>query len=330
MDISPDGRLLAGAYHDGVRLWDLAQGQQVACLPGGDWWAAKFARDGTGLIVSGGAGLWRWPMAPDQSATGTLRIGPKEPILVPAGTAAKECSLSDDGRTLALVVADEALVFDLKAHKEKARLGGHTGLSGAVLSPEGKWLACCTWHGSGVKVFDVESRKLALSVPETRDSGAAFSPDGKWLVISTGPEYRLWSVGSWEPGLRIARAETTNIPGPMAFTPDGRILAVVPSWPLVRLVDVQRGVELATLEAPDVQDQIAALRFSPDGACLVAASLSRRLHVWNLRLIRQRLVAMGLDWDTPPFPPAAQPAAPPPPVEVVLECPIGERERRRR
>jgi WD40 repeat protein len=85
----------------------------------------------------------------------------------------------------------------------------------------------------------------------------------------------------------------------MAFTPDGRSLAVVPSWPLVRLVDVENGMELATLEAPDVQEMIAALSFTPDGACLVAASLSRRLHVWNLRLIRQRVAAMGLDWDSP-------------------------------
>jgi hypothetical protein len=50
---------------------------------------------------------------------------------------------------------------------------------------------------------------------------------------------------------------------------------------------------------------------------LVAGSVSRRLHVWDLRLIRQRLAAMGLDWDLPPYEPAAQPAAPPLKVEVV-------------
>jgi hypothetical protein len=32
----------------------------------------------------------------------------------------------------------------------------------------------------------------------------------------------------------------------------------------------------------------------------VAGNLSRRLHVWDLRLIRQRLAAMSLDWELPP------------------------------
>jgi WD40 repeat protein len=151
-----------------------------------------------------------------------------------------------------------------------------------------------------VKVVDLQSGKLVLSVPETANSGAAFSPDGKWLVVSTGPEYRLWSVASWKPGLRITRQETTDIPGPAAFSPDGRMLAIVPSWPLVRLIDVQTGQELATLEAPDVEVLIHTLSFSSDGERLVAGSLSRRLHVWDLCLIRRRLASIGLDWRLPP------------------------------
>jgi WD40 repeat protein len=318
-DVSPDGRLLAGAYTDGVRLWDLGQSDQVACLPGRDWRAAKFTRDGTALIVSGGPGLWRWPIARGgQTSAGTLRIGPGERILLPAETAlVGGCSLDHEGRTLAVVAADAVLVFDRKTQKEKTRFGGHRGALGAVLGPDARWLACTTWHGSGVKVFDTQNGKLALSVPDTENSLAAFSPDGKWLVIGTGPEYRLWSVGSWAPGLRFARQGTEDVTGPIAFAPDGRIMAIVPSWRLVRLVDVERGVELATLEGPDVEEMIAVLSFSPDGACLIAASLSRRLYVWDLRLIRQGLAAMGLDWDLPPYAPVAPPAAPPLRVEVV-------------
>jgi WD40 repeat protein len=211
------------------------------------------------------------------------------------------------------------LVLDLKTQKEKARFSGQWGSSGVSLSPDGTWLACTTWLGSGAKVFDTRNGKLVFSVPETDTSGAAFSPDGKWLAIGTGPEYRLWSVGSWEPGVRIARAGTARLPGPIAFSPDSRILALVPSRPLVRLLDLANGRELATLEAPEVQEAIATLSFSPDGAYLVAGSQSRRLHAWDLRLIRKRLATMGLDWDLPRYGPAAQPAAPPLRVEVVLK-----------
>ena len=260
---------------------------------------------------------WTCPLF---SFFGPLRIGPSERIALPAGTEAEGCSLDHDGRTLAVAWRDVALVLDSRTHKEKARFGGHRGLTGAVLSPDGRWLACQTWHGSGVKVLDVQNGKLALSVPEAGNSHVAFSPDGRWLVVGTGPEYRLWSAGSWEAGLRIAREGTWDVPGPINFTPDGRILAVVPSWPLVRRSDVDGGLELATLELPDVEERIATLSFSPDGASLVAGSLSRRLHVWDLRLIRQRLAAMGLDWDLPPYEPAAQRATLRPlRVEVVLK-----------
>jgi WD40 repeat protein len=212
-----------------------------------------------------------------------------------------------------------AWVFDLKTQRETARFANHRGLNGAVLSPDAKWLALCSWHGSGVKVFGVQNGKLALSVPEATNSGAVFSPDGQWLAVGTGREYQLWSVGSWQSGLRIARAETTDMPGPMAFAPDGRILAIVISWPLVRLIDVASDLELATLEAPDV-DMIQTLSFSPDGTQLVVGSQSHRLHrlhVWDLRLIRRRLAAMGLDWDLPPFKPNGGEDTPPLRLEIV-------------
>jgi WD40 repeat protein/tRNA A-37 threonylcarbamoyl transferase component Bud32 len=312
-DVSPDGRLLAAACNGSLRLWDLARGDQLVRLPGSDFRAAKFTRDGTALIVAGEDGLSWWQFTGDEQAgAGALRMGPREPILLPTGTAAPGCSVGSDGCTLAVALADSALVFDLKTQKEKARFGGQRGSSGATLSPGGEWLVSTTWHGSGAKVFDTRNGKLVLSVPETANSVAAFSPDGKWLVIGTGPEYRLWSVGSWEPGLRIARAGTADLPGPAAFTPDGRVLALVPSRPLVRLIDVQSSLELATLEAPNVQERVTTLSFSPDAARLIAGSLARRLHVWDLRLIRQRLAAMDLDWDLPPYAPADEPATSPP------------------
>lgn len=296
-DVSPDGRLLAGACNESVRLWDLGLGEQVARLPGRELRAARFTRDGTGLIVSGGDGLSRWPMPRgDRAGSGAWQIGPAKRVSLPPGTAPRGCSVASDGRTLVVSLAEGALLLDLTTQREKARFSGHRDQNGAVLSPDGIWLACTTWHGSGAKVFDTRNGRLAWSVPETESSVAVFSPDGKWLVISTGPHYRLSSVGLWTLGLRIARAETTDVPGPMAFAPDGRILALVPSSALVRLIDLANGLELATLEAPDVQERIVALSFSPDGAQLVAAGISRRLHVWNLRAIRRQLALLGLDW----------------------------------
>ena len=45
--------------------------------------------------------------------------------------------------------------------------------------------------------------------------------------------------------------------------------------------------------------------FSPDGDRLAVATNGDHVQLWDLRLIRQQLAAMGLDWDQPPDPTAA-------------------------
>ena len=90
---------------------------------------------------------------------------------------------------------------------------------------------------------------------------------------------------------------------PQSFLKRVTWLAIVPSCREVRLIDVPTGCELATLEAPDVYENILTLSFAPDDSRLVAGDIRRKLHVWDLRLIRQRLASMRLDWDTPPLSP---------------------------
>ena len=300
-EISQDGLLLAGAAGDGVRLWDLEHGRQVACLPGRDWRAVRFALDGA-LITSGLSGVWRWPVVSDAgSDTPIRRIGPAGRIAaVPEGPA-EGCSLTKDGQRMAVAVAGAAVVVDTGNGREAARFTGMTGLNQTVLSPDGKWLACATWHGSGIRVFDLDDGRLVHSI-DGSDSGVMFSPDNQWLVTSTGADYRVWSAGDWRLRLCLPRNVGTSVPGPIAFDSKGTTLAVVPSWNTVRLMDTATGHELATLEVPDVHERIQALSFSPDDSRLVVGSVAHKLHVWDLRLVRQRLASMGLDWDAPALP----------------------------
>ncbi len=61
---------------------------------------------------------------------------------------------------------------------------------------------------------------------------------------------------------------------------------------LVKLVSVREWKELATL------DTGRPLCFSPDSSQLATTSEDHRsLFVWDLRLIRQELRGMGLDWE---------------------------------
>lgn len=120
---------------------------------------------------------------------------------------------------------------------------------------------------------------------------------------------RLVKVGSWEDGPLLKG-------GPFAFTPDGTMLAVAESAGVVVLWSCADWREIARLEAP-LADRVAGLAFTPDGSRLVftVADTTPSLRAWDLRLIRQQLQALGLDWDWPGFPDAPTPA----PLEVQVD-----------
>jgi WD40 repeat protein len=144
-------------------------------------------------------------------------------------------------------------------------------------------------------------------------TSAAFSPNGRWLATSTaGLGGKLWEVGTW----RAVRDFGLNW---FAFSPDSRFLAVGERHGVVRLCEAETGREIARLTAPESIGHVPWL-FSPDGAHLLTLhGENKGLYVWDLRRIREQLAVLGLDWDQPPY----QPAAPRPPtplrVKVVKE-----------
>jgi WD40 repeat protein len=135
--------------------------------------------------------------------------------------------------------------------------------------------------------------------PGANHTTVLFSPDGEWLVAGEQGQYRFWRVGTWEAGLVIPRHHLENKQGTMAFTRDGKVLAVAWSRDLVRLVDASNGQELGTLTNPDPQ-RITKLCFSPDEDQLAVATENYAIHLWDLRGLRAQLARLGLDWESPP------------------------------
>jgi WD40 repeat protein len=140
-------------------------------------------------------------------------------------------------------------------------------------------------------------------IPDCPRAKVLFSPDGKWLLTSTDQEYQFWEAGTWQPGRRIAR-EDAGLFGPLAFSPDGTILAVACSRYAIQLIEVATCRPLARLEPPALQ-HLAWLCFGPDGTQLVATSENHTIQLWDLRAIRARLATMNLDWPMPPYAPRA-------------------------
>jgi WD40 repeat protein/serine/threonine protein kinase len=307
IDFSRDGRILASAHNDGVRLWDLATAREIALLPSGITNWACFHPDDFSLLTDGDGGLYRWPMARDPDpGEGRFQIGPAQRL----GELARfeSPSLSGDGRALAVVDWDRsrALVFDLPARKTRHVLKAHRSIGYTAISPDGRWVATgSSWeqHSAG-EVWDARTGQLAQELlREESQLGAlfAFSGDSRWLAASTGSHVVVWEVGSWERRYTLPRDHAGSWPSPLAFTRDGTMLAMTRSSLLIELVDLQTGQVLTSLPLSGPQ-RVLTLRFSPDGSQLAVAGDNQVVQVLDLRWARKHLAALGLDWDLPSYP----------------------------
>jgi hypothetical protein len=130
----------------------------------------------------------------------------------------------------------------------------------------------------------------------------AFTPDSRSLVISRGDEFSFWDVETLQLLRRLPR-DVTPFPGHVAFSPDGRLMALEMAPAVLHLKETATGRTVAKLEDP-CGDRANWQGFTPDGASLVVvAKYANAIHVWDLRAIRARLREMNLDWDWPAFPP---------------------------
>jgi WD40 repeat protein len=296
VDIHKDGRLLAAAGDDGVRLWDLASGRELSLLKVGMSRTSHFLTGGD-LVTHSASGLQRWPVGVEQE-TGVYRIG------VPALLAKVESSphysnacLSDDGRRLAFVATPRQVwVIDPDRPDERLVLDGHDGLAYISISPDGRWVTTGTQHGSGIKVWDVAAQRCVKEIPAGHYGYGAFSPDSQTLITyAKGYPPGAWRTSDWELCDRVKRLEDA---GSRYF--DVR-LHFHSCETGVLLRDANTGVELATLTPPE-NFPASGLSFHSSGSRLAASCNHHTVQIWDLGAIREQLRLLRLDWNLPLYP----------------------------
>jgi WD40 repeat protein/Flp pilus assembly protein TadD len=301
------GRLLAVSMRDGVRVWDLGGGNEIAFLPLGYTAGVCFQPSGA-LLTSGPDGVLEWPVHAYPASPGSLRVGPpaKHPLYGSFGAIAS----SVNGKVVAGMEASGAYVWHRGQANRLMRLGPQKDVRAVAVSPDGRWVATGSHGGPGAKVWDAKSGRLVKDLPVGGMCHVAFSPDGKWLATGGGG-CRLWSVGSWEEGPVIGGVSSST------FSPDGRLLAIDTGTGAVRLVDTETGQEVARFDDPN-QDRASWLGFAPDGTRLLTTNNDTcSIHVWDLRSIRLGLAALDLDWK-----PAHQDLGPPSRANTVLQMQV--------
>jgi serine/threonine protein kinase/WD40 repeat protein/Flp pilus assembly protein TadD len=302
-DISADGRMLALSMNDGIRLFDLAGGRELAMLPPG----RPFFQPNGELLIVGSRGLERWPLRPGTVA-GELRLGPPQTIALPA--VPTRAARSRDGGLMALVSESAGFgwLMDLESDSVREQRLGHDDVAFVAVSPDSRWVATGGWHSSQFRLWNAESGQMVREWSGVAYESAMpfFTPDSRTLIISMKGEFAFYDLETLEPIRPPIRHDDYQQAGHVAFSPLGGMMALELAPGVIHLKDIASARTIARLKDPR-GDRSGWMSFTPDGTQLVVtANYAQAVHVWNLRTIRQRLKGMGLDMEWDDFPPATE------------------------
>jgi serine/threonine protein kinase len=260
---SPDGRTLATGSQEedtAIRLWDTSTGQQIGSTLELEF-SAAFSPDGAILATGGDRGMVTLREANTRRKMGQLDARMDDHIWV------HSIAFSPDGRTVAIRTGSVVSLWDLATRTLLRNLpdesrqfgvlrvqftpdGRFLLLSGAAKKPQ--WVDVATgssvWSpaelgpaalsadGRVLAVWDeLEAQKLAVYDTSTRaavlempsHSNAVLNPDGTVLARGGGS---IWDVLT---GQEIADLNMKG--GPLAFSPDGSIIAYAFAWQVILL-----------------------------------------------------------------------------------------------
>jgi WD40 repeat protein len=280
--LSPDSRFLAVGVEDGsVQVWDLITGKRTRRLAGhgGFLDAIAFSPDGRLLVAgSGNKAAYLWDVATGRDVgrfSGHLG-------------AVTAVAVSSDDRWLATGGEDQSVrVWDIQTGETVEMLDGHrSSVSSVAFSPDGRWLASGSFDHTA-RVWNLAAKQETLKIRPFPDHlwRGLFAPGGERLAArytyagDSGNTAQLWDTVH---GIRISTfTDPEHRVGTLAFSPDGRRLAIGRQGRGLCLYDAATGRELPNDPAAGIPVD-EPLAFSPDGRWLAAGN-GRQVRLWSLR-----------------------------------------------
>lgn len=289
----PTGALFVST-DEGIELWDVKRRTVIQRNRGGIVRSMFVSDDGRSLLTSGVSGIMRWPI--EFEAGGNPTIG--RPSVLLAGHF-KRMTLSKDG---CRAVADKnfrvhLLKIDGDEITDEGRIAPHAAIDRVILTPDGKWLITSTWAGTGVIVWDVETREKVVDLlPDSGNATISVSPDGKYLVATTQSAAQIvWEVGTWKKVKELPRMRADDWPGPIGFSADGKYLAIAETRFNSRLLSLPGFEPIMAIPSDLTPTTLETFAFDA-GSKKLAIGLRKNIEVWDLEAVRVEMDSIGLDW----------------------------------
>jgi WD40 repeat protein len=287
-----EGRALAVASYDGVRIWPIHGGEPQLLHLGWTRWL-EAGSGGTTLWASTDRQILRVPLSWDP-VQHEVQAGEPQSV----GAAGRELPLAPPGNASALFSARgrELLSIAADAVRFLGELPDWTTRLRA--SPDGRWLLAGDRASAEMHLLSSTNGQPIRVLKVSYDAHGLFLAGGEDLLLVSGNELRRERCTDGRLRWTVPRPGSGSSAGPMAVAPDGRTVAVAPGGSAVTLLDGDTGEVWCRLEAPEPGSAVA-LRFSPDGRHLAVATANHTAVLWDLAGVRAGLRELNLDWPAP-------------------------------
>lgn len=307
---SPNGLTMAAAASNGVKLWDVPSGEVLRVVRGDTLPFTSFALTPDWRILLAGRGstiaLWDLaecrglkPLANDLEGSVHAFATSQDGLAAQVGSFGNyrllfwnsltattlddftdyptSLAFSPDGHMLAAGAGyrtRDVGLWDLSKRQVRMLRGHSQGVASVAFGPDGRTLASGAWDDS-IKLWDVASgvEKAELDGHKNPVFHVVFSPTEPKLASSDGVMLKLWDLTTNKPLQELDHGSA------IAFSPDGRTLAVADHDKKIELWDVDNWQKKQTLEGTA---DAMSMFFSPDGSRLAGVGADGTVTFWDM------------------------------------------------